>query len=303
MPKLPGGVTKSRRQNTLREILARWESRDKSQIDEHVAQALGIDPAAIRKPLYEDLSELEHAGEIVKTYYLPDGSKVDEYDPAIHKSTKCIWSIPRAEGQVSGAGALKSQGAELIVSNVLRNDVRVDQGSRPVETSHTHIFFNLNSYFFSIRINSAMLPATLVVARVSESTSGNTLRLNEYFKSLEKEFGVRLLLLVVPSTGVSAPKPPERLGHFSFEIKSPKEALLRDLGSSNGTQYAKLKPEESDELIADGSVIGLQTVTRSWNHQPLDEATFTECGPHMVRPVSFPVLIQASDSFRIIGVT
>jgi hypothetical protein len=303
VPKLPGGVTKSKRQQALREVLNRWGSLEKGQIDQCVAQFLGIQQETIRKALYEDLKELVDSGEIVVSYFNPDGSSIEDYDPAVHKSSKGKWAIPRAEGQVSGAGALSLQGAELIVSNVLKNDVRVDSGAHPAETGHTHIFFNLNSYFFSIRINSQMLPASLILCRTNDQLLGSPLKLNGYFKDLEADFGRRLILLVVPSTGVSAPKPPERLGHMSLEIKSPNDALLRDLGSSNGTEFIKLTQGEADDLIHDGSVIGTRTVTRSWNHQPLDSGLLTRCEPHSINKIAFPAIIQASDSFRLLVVT
>ena len=300
MPKKPGGVSKSERQNKLRKVLQQWGSLEKQQINQRVAQALGIDPNYIEKPLYKDLEELVEQGEIVVTYYHPDGSVIEDFDPETHRTSKGKWSIPRFEGQVAGAGILKPQGAELIVSSSLKNEVRVDQGASTPDSAHTYIYFNINSYFFSIRILSQMLPATLLICRSNDPVLGNVSRINQHFKTLERDFGRRIMLLIVPSTGVSAPKIPERMGHLSLEIKGEDLALLRDLGSSNGTLATPISREEALDLIEDGSVIGMRTLTRSWNHHPVPSSQSISCSPHMVQRLKFPSLIQASESFRML---
>lgn len=91
MPKTPGGVNKATRIQVLLEVLRRWGRQDKGQINQNVAAALGVSSDELKKVLYEDLRELVAQGTIRVEYLSLDGKLIDDYQPEVHKSVRCIW--------------------------------------------------------------------------------------------------------------------------------------------------------------------------------------------------------------------
>ena len=300
MPKTPGGVNKATRIQVLLEVLRRWGRQDKGQINQNVAAALGVSSDELKKVLYEDLRELVAQGTIRVEYLSLDGKLIDDYQPEVHKSVRCIWLKDSSAPPIPGAGALEEAGASLWVSETLKDEVWVDDGRNHEDNEFCHLFFNLHAQFFSIRIRKEALPVTLIVTRTPNEGAAVPLKIGKHLEVLEKSYGRRLMLLRVSNTGVSASDGTLRDGHFLLKLVDQKSGKIQDLGSTNGTHY--LTPQEAvvASLVEQGLLLGEHTATQSWNHREVPIEPLTLAKPHASISVPFPLLVQASDSFRLL---
>ena len=293
MPKQPANITKAKRIQTILEVIERWGRLQKAQIDEHVAQSLGIDVNDIKKSTYLDLTDLVVDHSIIEYRYSPDGALLEEYDPVKHKNTRCEYESRKRGSQISGAALLESKGAKVLVSERLRRSVQVTNIVSGVDLIYFNMLFELEDMFFNLRVKLDDLPFTLILTRIKE---GEKVTINDF----EAVFKKRSIVLSLPIPNLSSYSEKSRFGHSSLTVVSPDDIQVSDLGSRNGTAVLKLITEEAEILIKKGSLIGDVTTTEVWSSIKAGKAAPIEIKLNELRSFAAPLVIQASNAFRLL---
>jgi len=235
MPSSVTRISKAYRMKTLLEVMGRWGKMNKEQIDVNVAQRLDLDPKSLRQALYRDLQELVAEGDITETVYAPDGSKIDHYDPDIHKNVRKEWSLHRHDHSVFGLALLQSIGGDIVVSPSFQREIRVDKLNSALPTGVFSICFHEARMALAVSFSKELLPFKVVLGRSSDQDQAV---LNN------EKWGRRLMFIALPNDLISKQ-------HLSIEFQGDEEGAihLSDLDSSNGSQVMKISHKEADEMV------------------------------------------------------
>lgn len=288
MPKISAGISKDKRIRTLLDVLGRWGRLNKKHIDQYVSRALDIDSEVLFRNLYRDLDVLVAEGTVVQHRFTRDGQPLLDYDPDIHKNTLLEWSLALSEAAVVGETQLRNQGGALVVPEILKQEIRIEEGTSSTSFNSFHLFFRLGTAFMCLKINLDLAPIKVVIGRAQKT--GLT---KQAVEALNKNLGPRWLMLQVPNSKLSKE-------HVILTIKGKGQNFeLLDQNSKNGTHWAKLTQAEFDELHKTGRLDLEKTYSRSWSDlASVETLEFIEAVGDKTFAPKTPCLVILGKDFR-----
>lgn len=290
MAKHPGDIPKFKRLNEIKQIFERYGILDKNSLTQKVCLRLDVEEDSIKRVLYRDLEELVNLGFLREEFLTPDGARIDDFNPQLHKNYKKNWFIPGYQNQITGAGALENYGGKIICPSVLKNDLNLASNSLITTVRRRHIFFISSGMYFCLDIDLESLPINIVVLRRPEN---GEFEIHEHHT---KSFGLRTVSLFLPNTTLSGFKL-DRVGHFTIKLLADNSAELIDLKSKNGTFYYKLSHKEADLIREKGFQVGNETLTEDWN-QYFPEKLIKERVEN--EKIDFPFIVEANYDSRFL---
>lgn len=231
MPKYTSGITKVVRVRALLKVLERWGKLNKRQIDQHVAALLSCSVNDVAKSLYRDLDELVGSGEVSIFYFQKDGSPIENYDSAIHRTSIAEWALSTQRGVVLGEEGLRKLGGAFYATERVRKSFSFESAEKVFELEQSRkLFFRLNQVCFVLNFSLESAPVHIVVSRISEE-----LICKSCFEEVIKVFGKRSAILFLPIAGLSGYRQGVRYGHFVIQSSDVASTSVKDLNSKNGT--------------------------------------------------------------------
>lgn len=254
MPVQPGGVSKTKRLQTVYEVLTRSGKLDKIELTERVASALATDSKSIARAIYRDLQELVAEGRLSIFYQAPNGGWITADEAANLKNVKHYWA-PKGIDQNSFAGelALKKVGGDIVAPKGLSRSgrLRVLPASGKIPNS-AGLAFNVAGKGFLLELEAESFPITILVARIRESGDKGEMARDPGLH------GQRTILLLLPTVTLSSIKLDGSGGHFAIKFESQNNYSIEDLGSKNGTRLQVSEIAAWDEV---SDIIGLRSTT------------------------------------------
>lgn len=290
-------TTKSERQRLVIEIVKRWETIDINAILREVARALDAEESELKRTVHRDLEELVNCREIEVEHFTRDGALISDYDPAIHKNTKCKWSILKATSGIPGHKLLLNAGANIISTSILKNSIEIGKGKSINSTKGRTFYFSIGNEFLYLRVELDALPFCVHISKPTFPVFQNESEV------LQKLFGKRLVQLKLPNPYLSSYKDEKKLGHCLISINEKDKVEVKDLHSSNGTVITHLTKDIAENLIMNGSLMGNQTVMKPWaEDKTVVIQPKKEIRPEKAEAISPPFLLEVSDQFKILVV-
>lgn len=286
-------ITKSLRQTKLREILKRWGSMEKSDIDSKMANLLQVDlTAALKRALYRDLEDLVQQGELDVKYFTRDGAEITYFESSTHKNFYNIWSLAGDSGAVTGHALINNTNTCIHVMALLKNDVAISEYRAESETDRVNLIFSINSQILCLKIKKESLPFKIIFSRFTGEVKPNEVQ------QLKEKHGQRLIILKLSSSNLSSFKENLSIGHAILSINEKSEISLKDFSTKNGTKYHEIKPVDLPEIKKQiTATIGDQTTSLSWN-QSFKEVIFKKVNDTTI--LNLPAFIELGLSTRLL---
>ena len=179
-----------------------------------VANKIDADPklASFKKAIHNDIKDLIKDYSIGIDYFTPAGKPIPLGGEDDHKNKRTQYFKIGGEGQIKGGSLLEKVSALFRpqkISSPTWKVANVQIKDFP-QNSQICILFRINNKSFSIETERDQLPFKIVVARKDSYIPTA--------EEIEKEFGVRTSLLLLPWQFISAPKKGDKLGHFVFNF-------------------------------------------------------------------------------------
>ncbi len=256
MPIKKAEIDKTKRLNTVLDVVKKWGALDKKSIDLHVATRLGVSTQDVSRAVYRDLDYLVNNRDLEVVNYTRDGAMIDNFDPDIHKNFQNKWRPLTEKNDFLGGSLLSSIGVSIYVSRRLNNGVVLEPGAVGIRPSSIQLFFSVGKEFIGMTIDQEILPFKIIIGRGKEI-------LHKVFPEIENEIGKRLIYISVPDASISAYDSKSKLGHAMIDFTED-QILVTDFGSKNGTSITKLRNDEISIAIESGGQYGKSTVSTKW---------------------------------------
>lgn len=198
---------------------------------------------SIKRRIQEDLDALYTDQKIQKRFFKANGEEFypDELESDDKpKRFNVTYSIPGAD--IPGQKIVTSAGGRI--SSVLAT--MPWKISREIgDAVSPSMAFLVGDYLTVLSIPDDELPANIVLGKTPKVLTDLPNR-----ETLKKDIGLRTLSFYIPEMTVSAPKEAGRVGHCCISWKNSKRAVIKDLGSTNGTKYLTLTEKDKQDLLA-----------------------------------------------------
>ena len=284
--------TKSQRIEELKRILKSNGKLRKEHIDLRVANALGCSADKLARALYRDLDELVRTNTVKEVVYTRDMRIIDEYDPTIHRNVIKEWCVPLSEGKIIGHNLLEAHSGIIYCAPFLKRDIYISAGSLEKDNNFSSIYFSIGTSFLSLHINSDLFPVKVIFSR----SNGDIL--DSEIEDLKKEFGIRIVVIKLPISSISAFVTNIRFGHSCLDFLSVDNVEVHDLQSSNGTFVSKISDLLATELIERHDVDNNYTLPEPWSSSFSSINLSSKVNESIV--VTPPFITQISNSFGIL---
>ena len=293
MPKHIADKTKTKRMLAIIEVIDRAGRLSKANIDERVAGILGCKVSDIKKSIYNDLTALVSENSIIEERFTPDGVLIEDYDPEKHKNTRCEYISTKKASDISGIGDLKSLGANILVSDGLKNDVQITEGGI-LYKDFINIHFQLEDEFINIKIKRDAIPVSIIITRIKDDQKLT-------IKDFQSFLGKRCIVLTLPTPNISSYKSEKHPGHARINITKDVKLEIMDYGSKNQTYIQKLTKSDVDNLLLQGKKFGDITSTKaSWASIKIGSSSAITLTPLKTQTFELPLSIDLSTHFRLL---
>lgn len=286
-------ISKNQRQNKVKEIINRWGRLDKAQIDIHIATSFHLELTdGLKRAIYRDLDELVTTGELDLLYFTRDGAEITDFEPNIHKNYYNQWVSKNFNKAIFGQSLLTATNSDIYVSELVKNDIKIQENNNVIDNDSRYIFFYLNSKYLNISFRKDAVPLNIVFSRFVDKITEK--EINE----IEKNIGKRFVILKLAPSSISSFKSNESMGHLFLEFKKNDLVCVNDLNSKNGSIFYKVTPDEADEIRIKGKALIEETVSVSWHTIP-NESFAKQKITNPIESYS-PFIIEMGSSFRLL---
>lgn len=286
-------ISKNQRQNKVKEIINRWGRLDKAQIDTHISTSFDLELTdGLRRAIYRDLDELVTNGELDLLYFTRDGAVIDDFEPNLHKNYYNQWVSKDFNKAIFGQSLLTATNSDIYVSELLKNEIKIQENNTVLDNTHRYLFFYMNSKYLNLSFRKDSVPMYIVISRFVDKIS------EKEIKEIEKQVGKRFVIFKLASSSISSFKANESLGHLVLDFKKNDSVSVKDLSSKNGSIFYKITPDEADEIRLKGKALIEETVSVSWHALPNE----TYAKQKLIDPVESyaPFIVEMGSSFRML---
>jgi hypothetical protein len=286
-------INKNQRQNKVKEIISRWGRLNKAAIDTHISASFHLDlTEALKRAIYRDLDELVTIGELDILYFTRDGAVIDDFEPNVHKNYYNEWVSKNFNKAIFGQSLLTATNSDIFVSDLIKNDIKIQEKNNVINDDYRYLFFYLNSKYLNISFRKDAVPINIIISRFVDKITEN--EINE----IEKIIGKRFVILKLASSSISSFKSSESIGHLVLDFKKNDLISVKDLNSKNGSVFYKITPDEADEIRIKGRALIEETVSVSWHSIP-NEAYAKQKITNPIESYS-PFIVEMGSSFRLL---
>lgn len=272
---------KDKRQQIIKEVLQVGGALDSKIIKERVCVRLGIDPKEYPKATY-----LRHLKELV------DDNEIILENPY----GKNIYQLPYNGWDIVGQKYIENMGHRIFVPKAIRAaGVKIVPGyyKSSVDRPEIYLMMELGHAFFTLCLSIDAFPFNIHVSRT---------QLNYEKSKLITQFGSRTIFLEAMIRLLSGYKEedPKKNGHLLLSFDNSGKLTLQDLGSTHGSSFTKLTPEEERLVMVLGNVSD-QLTSRNYEDEKTTLSKKASIPLEQFNPVEveLPVRIKCSEEFTL----
>ena len=230
MPKQIKDKNKSTRMRYALDAIEHHGRCSHKEITEFVANKIDTDPelSSFKKAIHNDIKDLIKDHHIGIEYFTPAGEPIPLGEEDNHKNKRTQYFMIGGEGQIKGGSLLEKVSAFFRpqkISSPAWQIFDVKNKSYP-QSSQICLLFRINNKSFSLETDKDQLPFKIVVARKDQYIPST--------EEIEKDFGSRASLLLLPWQFISSPKKGDKLGHFVLDFKETNGVVQMDLAFIQG---------------------------------------------------------------------
>ena len=259
-------LPKRKRIRALRDVLERFDSLTKAQVDKLVAARLGVEEEVVSKNLYRDIDQLEEDYILQKNYFTRNGDPILDYDKEKHKNVQCRYQLLKQKALGKGAPFWIDKNIEIHCTDAIKPGFKVEGAVLEEFTDFKQIWIGYQSGSSCILVKKTLLPLTIIVCRKDTENFVEAFEKAEAFKRVSEEFGPMTALVSIKSKGLSRYIKDERFGHFRLTLFPDNTVEIEDFGSRKGVRSASVNWDEEKEFVDLGiaELKSEKTVSGSW---------------------------------------
>jgi len=251
VPKQIKDKNKSTRMKYALDAIESYGRCSHKEITEFVAKKIDANQKlpSFKKAIHNDIKDLIKDHHICVEYFTPAGEPIPIGEEDIHKNKRTQYFIIGGESQIKGGSLLNNVGAFFRPQRISSPSWQITnaKNKNTPQKKQLCILFRINNKSFSLETDKDQLPFKIVIARKDHYIPSDV--------EIEREFGSRASLLLLPWQFISSPKSNDKLGHFviSFNEFEDKVQVV--------VTFIQGKTEDSDIFLKKQGNISVREVT------------------------------------------